>query len=157
MRVLVLAALLTTLAPGDALAQRSVTTGSYLCTVEQIAGIGTSHLEGAPPPSAFAGAERYRFRLTVTAEPTPGRFRVVEAPYDGPDASRAQWEDDNSTLHAPYVGDGRAFTAEGAPGILSFGRDGWGEALQFYHAGYQYAGGEDESLSVRWGRCAREE
>jgi hypothetical protein len=129
--------------------------GSYLCAVEQRAGIGSTHLEGAGPPEAFAQAVHYRFRLTATRAPD-GRLRVVEAPYDGPEHSRYQWEDDNSTLHSVYVGDGRDFTAVDAPGILNFARDRRGDALQFYHAGYEYAGGEDKSLSVRWGRCAPE-
>jgi hypothetical protein len=91
----------------------------------------------------------------VTSE-TESRLRIVEAPYDGPQRSMAQWEDDNSTLHAAYVGDGRAFKAEEGTGFLNFGRDRWGEGLQFFHSGFQYAGGEDESVAVRWGRCARE-
>lgn len=136
-------------------AAQSVAVGTYLCTVEQTASIGSTHVEDARPPSASTNNELYRFRLSVSDAPD-GRLRVVEVPYDATDSSRYLWEDDNSTLHSAYRGDGRAFNAEGAPGFLNFGRDRWGDALQFYHSGFQYAGGEDESVAVRWGRCAPE-
>ena len=137
---------------GPAAAQ-SVQAGAYLCSVEQYAGVGSTHLEGAGPPEAFASSEVYRFRISATQE-SDGRLRIVETPYNGPQRSAMQWEDDNSTLHAAYIGDGRAFEAEEGPGFMSFGRDGGG--LQFYHSGFQYAGGDDESVAVRWGRCTRE-
>jgi hypothetical protein len=130
--------------------------GTYLCTMEQRAGIGSTHLEGAGPPEAFSHAEHYRFRISVSAVRDTSQLRLVEAPYNGSDRSNYEWEDENSTLHSAYIGDGRAFTAEGRPGFMNFARDRWGDALQFYHAGYEYAGGEDESLSVRWGRCRAE-
>lgn len=147
------AALFAFLAGGVASAQ-AISPGSYICTVEQLASISSTHLEGAGPPEAHASAQHYRFRIRVSA--ISGALRVVEAPYDGPDASQFQWEDDNSTLHSAYEGDGRSFRAVDGPGFLNFNRDRWGEALQFYHAGYEYAGGEDEHLSVRWGRYRTE-
>ncbi|MEJ0058207.1 MAG: hypothetical protein WDM79_00760 [Terricaulis sp.] len=133
---------------------QAVGAGTYLCTTEQRASIGTTHLEGAGPPEASASTPRYRFRLHVTEH--AGSYRVVEVPYEGPDQSPFQWEDDNSTLHSAYVGDGRAFHSEDGPGFLNFNSDAWGPALQFHHAGYEYAGGEDRQLSVRWGRCVAE-
>jgi hypothetical protein len=104
-------------------------------------------LKLTPIPSAIG------FAFTVNAVPNTRQWRIVETTYNGPDRSNYQWEDDNSTLHSAYVGDGRAFVAEGGPGFMNFARDRWSDALQFYHAGYEYAGGEDEHLSVRWGRC----
>jgi hypothetical protein len=141
------------LAGGIASAQ-AVSAGTYICTVEQRASISATHLEGAGPPEASISDVRYRFRMQVTEN--SGSFRVAEVLYDGPDQSRFQWEDDNSTLHSVYVGDGRAFHSEDGPGFLNFNRDRWGPALQFYHSGYEYAGGEDQHLSVRWGRCTAE-
>lgn len=157
MRVFATALVATVLLIGAAAAQQRgrVAPGYYLCTVEAKASIGSTHLENAPPPDArVEETPRYRFRLLVSAE--GDRLRVTEAPYDGPERSLWQWEDDNSTLHAAYIGNGAAFVAEGAPGILNFGRDRWGDALQFYHAGFEYGGGEDEQMSIRWGRCAPE-
>lgn len=142
---------------GEASAQR-VEAGSYLCSVEQLASISSTHLEDADPPVARADASSHRFRITVKPETNGRRLIVEEAPYDGPDRSSMQWEDDNSLLHAPYVGDGYRFDALGeVPGFLRFTRDPrWGDDLQFYHAGFQYAGGEDIHLNARWGRCQRE-
>ncbi len=155
MRVVVVAVLLSGALASGAAAQ-AVSAGSYLCSVEQQAHIGSTHLERAGPPETFSSDEVYRFRLVVTGA-DGARLRIQETPYDGPQRSTAVWEDDNSALHGAYVGDGRAFTAERGPGFLNFGRDRWGANLQFYHAGFQYAGGEDESVAVRWGRCAREQ
>ena len=40
--------------------------GSYLCTVEQRAGIGATHLEGAGPPGAFVDEEPLaRFMISI--------------------------------------------------------------------------------------------
>ncbi len=153
MRAIVIGLTAGLMLTGVASAQ-AVRVGSYLCSVEQLAGVGSVHLEGAGPPDAFTSVEVYRFRIVVTQQ--RDQFRIEEAPYDGPDRSMAQWEDDNSTLHGAYVGDGRAFKEVEGSGFLNFGRDRWGRDLQFYHAGFQYAGGEDESLAVRWGRCAPE-
>lgn len=152
MRAILAAVALWTLTGGVATAQR-VGVGAYLCSVHQMTAIGSTHLEGAGPPVVFSDSELYHFRILVTADPD-GRLRVVETPYDGPSRSMYQWEDANSTLHSPYVGDGREFRAEDAPGFLTFGPHRWGDDLQFYHSGFQYGGGEDESLAVRWGRCA---
>jgi hypothetical protein len=132
--------------------------GSYLCSVEQLAAISSTHLEDADPPRASGGPEVYRFRMRVSAEPGSDRLIVEEAPYDGPGRSAMQWEDENSTLHAPYVGDEYVFNAIGdVPGFLRFTRDRrWGDDLQFYHSSFQFAGGEDIHLNARWGRCVRE-
>lgn len=148
------AAMMVALLWGGSASAQAVSSGTYICTVEQRASISTTHLEGAGPPEANIHTAQYRFRMQVTQN--SGSFRIVEVPYDGPDQSRMQWEDDNSTFHGAYVGDGRAFHSEDGPGFLNFNRDRWGPALQFYHSGYEYAGGEDQHLSVRWGRCAEE-
>jgi hypothetical protein len=140
---------------GGAMAQ-SLEVGSYLCSVEQKAGVRSTHLEHAGQPEAFADSDRYRFRIEVSAGPRPGTRQIIEAPYRGAEMSRYQWEDDNSTLHTTYVGDGREFTAVDSLGFLSVSADRWGEGLQFYHAGFEFGGGEDRQLSVRWGQCARE-
>lgn len=141
-----------------ALGQASaLSVGGYVCSVEQYAGIGSVHLEGSGPPAAFTEGTPYRFRLVVSVGAEAGQLRIVETPYTGPDRSTYQWQDANSTLHAPYVGDGRVFSAEGEPGFLIVGPDrGHPGSLQFYHSGFQYAGGEDESVAVRWGRCSPE-
>ena len=155
MRALPLALIVSALAP-TAYAQPLLHAGTYLCTSEQRAGVGATHLENAPPPSAFAEHARFQFRIAVTRNGAD--YRLVEAPYDGPGHSDYQWEDDNSTLHAAYLGDGSHFEAADGHGFIDFAlvRAGWGGELQFFHAGYEYAGGEDETLSVHWGRCASE-
>lgn len=135
-----------------------VGSGSYICSVEQLASISSTHLEDADPPVASVDTDRYRFRITISTERDTDRLIVEEAPYTGPDRSLVQWEDDNSTLHAPYAGDGYRFDAIGdMPGFLRFTRDPrWGDDLQFYQSSFQYAGGEDIHLNVRWGRCQPE-
>jgi hypothetical protein len=156
MRLAVLTALCVAVAT-DASA-RLVEPGTYLCSVEQLAFVSSTHLEDADPPIARGGPHHYRFRINISNERESDRLVVEEAPYDGPERSLVQWEDDNSTLHAPYVGDGYRFDAVGeVPGFLRFARDRrWGDDIQFYHSSFQYAGGEDIHLNARWGRCQRE-
>lgn len=137
---------------GSLASAQGVDPGVYLCDVLEHATIASSHLEDSGPPEASVVDAPYRFRILVSGE--AGALRIIEIPYDGPVASRLLWEDENSTLHTAYQGDGRAFLAERGTGFLNFRRDRWGAELQFHHAGYQYAGGEDEHLSVRWGRCS---
>ena len=153
MRAILLASALCAGICGEASA-RVLSVGTYLCTVEQRAGIGTNHLEGAPPPTAYSGPQHYRFRISVTAE--GDRLRIVETAYTGADRSNAQWEDDNSTLHDAYLGEGDQFSPEHGQGFLDFARNAWGEGVQFHRAGFEYAGGEDEQVSIRWGRCVKE-
>ncbi len=134
--------------------------GVYVCTSTARAAIVSQHLEGAGPPSAWVDdGQPTKFKMQVT-QPRRGakHHRVVEISYDGPDRDRAEWQDENSVLHSAYVGDGRVFNAVKGPAFLTVGMSdhgGDGGSLQFYHAGFEVAGGEDTQLAVRWGRCSK--
>lgn len=132
--------------------------GTYLCTVAQKAGIGRIHTESSGEPEAFIAEAGNRFRIQVAAE--RGGHTVREIPYDGPDRDQAEWHTANSVLHSDYYGeDGEDSTISALQdqGFLRFGfidrRTG---SLWFYHAGFEYPGGEDTNLSVRYGTCERE-
>ena len=147
-----LAALITAVAHAE-----SVPAGSYTCSVEQRAGIGATHLGGDSGPQAFVDAEpAYRFRITLS-DGSEGQ-RVVEAPYDGPGRSRMEWHTPNSTLHAPYVRDGNVFRATGGEvGFLQLSSQGEPSGrIRFYLSAFEYPGGEDKVLAVRYGHCERE-
>ena len=136
----------------DASAQ-TVEPGSYLCTVDQRAGVGGNHMEDSGPPTGYLDDQpRVKFRMAIVRGPG---FTVTELPYDGPGASQYQWQDDNAVLHGPYFGDGYKFTAAEDQAFLRMATMADG-AVWFYHAGFEYAGGEDVALSVRYGTCRRE-
>ena len=87
------------------------------------------------------------------------RFRLLEIQYDGPDRDDSVWHTENSVLHGEYRGDGNLFVAFKDQAFFSFGKatahknsDG---DFEFYHSGFEYPGGEDTKLSVRWGRCKK--
>ena len=127
--------------------------GRFVCTVEQKAGIGGVHLENAPPPSAFvAPHDHYRFAISI--ERASSRYRVTEAPYAGRDRDPSEWDTPNSVLRAPYDGDGSAFTESEDQGFLTLGSlDPVTGGFWFYLAAYEYPGGEDTNLAVRFGHC----
>jgi|CXWL01.1.fsa_nt_gi hypothetical protein len=141
----------------DAMAEHPFV-GQYICTVMQKAGIGGTHLEGAPTPSAFLADAGNRFRIGVIAE--RDGFTIRELPYNGADRDRAEWHTPNSVLHSDYYGDAGeddTISALVDQGFLRFdSADRATGALWFYHAGFEYPGGEDTNLSVRFGRCERE-
>jgi hypothetical protein len=129
--------------------------GDYICTVPQKAGIEAVHVEGAASPRAFvAGDPATRFAIRITAPTTKDRqYRIVESPYSGPDRDRREYQTPNSVLHGAYVSnDGEAFTAVEDQAFLRVGSR-TNRAIWFYHAGFEYPGGEDTNLSVRWGTC----
>lgn len=132
--------------------------GMYLCTVSQKAGIGRTHLENDPGPEAFVSPAGNRFRIQVVRERDGHTIREIR--YSGPDRDPAEWHTPNSVLHSDYFGvDGEDDTIAALQdqGFLRFGylnrQDG---SLWFYHAGFEYPGGEDTVLSVRYGVCERE-
>lgn len=138
---------------GTATAQE-IEAGKYLCTVAQRAGIGMIHLEGADPPSAFVDAgPTVKFRIEVARGPG---YVVTELPYDGPDASGAVWQTDNAILHSAYIGDGWEFTAKEDQAFLRMHQSIEPNTIWFWHSGFEYPGGVDTKLTVRWGRCIRE-
>lgn len=129
---------------------QTVAPGNYLCTVEQRAGVGGNHLEGSGPPTAFVDeAPRLKFRIGITQGPG---FTARELPYDGPEASRYEWQTSNAMLHSAYFGDGYDFSAAEGQAFLRMAAKSDDE-LWFYHSGFEYAGGEDVSLTVRYGTC----
>ena len=139
---------------------RNLATGYYVCTVDQKAGVGGVHIEGAGPPSAFIARARNRFALSVTRLSPPsqsngGSYRIEEVPYSGPDRDNAEWQDSNSVLHSEYLGDGSDFTAAHDQGFLRLGvEDVSAGTIWFFHSGFEYPGGEDVNLSVRYGTCS---
>ena len=134
--------------------------GTYLCTVVEKAGLASQHREGAGPPKAINyDSPMTRFKIRIS--PINGqkmRFRMVEIQYDGADRDDAEWQTENSVLHSEYRGDGNSFVASKDKAFLSLGKtlhknsDG---DFEFYHAGFEYPGGEDTKLSMRWGRCKK--
>jgi hypothetical protein len=85
MRVIQLIFVLSGLFAGGVASAQAIEAGTYLCGVEQRAGISSTHIEGAGPPRAHSDAEHYRFRIAVAAVGDTGQLRIVELPYDGPD------------------------------------------------------------------------
>lgn len=137
--------------------------GDYLCRVDEIAGIASTHLEGASPPSAYSDKQRTVFKMRVSASRANGnlgaiKYTAIELKYDGPDRDTAEWHTANSVLHSAYVGAGTggvvSLTAVEDQGFMRFAASSnKGNALWFYHSGFQYAGGEDVQLAVRYGTC----
>ena len=134
--------------------------GTYLCTVAEKAGLSERHLEGAGPPRAInypSPMTRFRMRISPI-DHKKMHFSLVEIAYDGADRDDAEWHTDNSVLHGEYRGDGNSFTARKDQAFFAFGKtrhkNGDGD-YEFYHAGFEYPGGEDTKLSVRWGRCKK--
>jgi hypothetical protein len=120
--------------------------GSYLCTVEQKAGIASEMLEGGPPPTAFIAKDVTRFRILVSPDTgTDGRFKVEEQ----------RQVDGGGVLRGVYFGDGWRFTAEEDQAFLRFDianvETGW---LWFYHAAFEKPDVDHLNLSVRSGTCA---
>lgn len=133
----------------------AVRPGNYLCTVEQKAGISVLHLEGRDEPQAFESHDaptRFAMRIEGTADGTGSEFRVIELPYTEADRDPREWQTPNSVLHSEYVGEWDQFFASEDQAFLRVGNNGDG-TIWFYHSGFEYAGGEDASLSVRSGNC----
>lgn len=137
-----------------------VEAGEYLCTVARKISIAQTHLEDAPPPAAMIEeSQPTRFPIAISVE-DEGDYRLVELPYDGSDRDQTEWHTDMSVIHGKYRGDGRSFesTTAGQEGFFVIGRTVHANTdgdLGFYHSGFEWAGGEDISLSSRWGRCKK--
>lgn len=133
-------------------------TGDYLCTIVEKAGISSWHGEGSEPPKTYiSNLLPTRFTMRILLDESSGaQYKMIETNYDGPDRDPREWHTDNSILHLAYFGDGIQFTAVEGQAFVRFHRtvhkndDG---EFGFYHAGFEWAGGEDNHLSVRWGRC----
>lgn len=144
---------------GSANAQGKIE-GDYICTVTEKASIASIHLEDAGPPKAIVDDQLpTRFKLRIARSGQFGdKFRLIEVPYNGDDRDLTDWHTTNSVLHGPYVGNGKSFlgTGDNANAFFVLGPtihsndDG---VLAFYHSGFEWAGGEDTKLSIRWGRC----
>ena len=133
--------------------------GVYLCETEQRAAIASVHRENSEPPKARLDDNiptTFKMQITETGKGIT-KYQLVELPYDGNGRDRADWGDEYSVLHSIYVGDGNVFHAKDGPAFLAFGREPPSRSgaadLEFYHAGFEYPGGEDTQLAVRWGRC----
>lgn len=136
--------------------------GIYLCTVVDKASISGLHFEGAGPPSASVKdgpPTRFKMQIAPTRKGAK-KYRLIEIAYDGSDRDQAEWEDENSVLHNTYLGNGDVFNAVDGPAFLTLGHTRFPNSdgdLAFYHAGFEYAGGEDMHFSIRWGRCRKVE
>jgi hypothetical protein len=137
--------------------------GEYLCTVSEKASIARQHLEDAAPPAAVSqNGISTKFRIGISEQENEGEtgLQLVELPYGGPDRDPYEWHTQDSVIHNPYVGDGRRFLSSDkeAEGFFVLGPTMQSNAdgdLEFYQSGFEWAGGEDTLLSVRWGRCKR--
>ena len=113
--------------------------GTYVCAVEQKAGIGAEMQEGAAPPAAFIDKKTAKFRIVVTPPTKKTKGRVSEAA--------------RTVLASAYAGDGWKFSAKGEQAFLQLdfiGEAGW---LWFYHAGFEKPDIDHLNLSVRSGPC----
>lgn len=139
---------------GHAEAESSIT-GTYSCTVFEKAGIASTHLENSAPPEAFAEHDvRSTFAIEIQeTESVALPYLVIETLDRGKNPDRTEYDSEFSLLHSPYHGDGANFTAKEDQGFLRlfFRLDG---NLSFYHAGFEYPGGVDVRLSVRFGECS---
>jgi hypothetical protein len=118
--------------------------GTFVCTVEQTAGIGAEMQEGAAPPAAFIEKRVVRFRISVTPPAKRTKARVVEMTRPGGKVL---------VLHGAYVGDGTKFTTAKEQAFLRIdfiGEAGW---LWFYHAGFEKPDVDHLNLTVRTGPC----
>jgi hypothetical protein len=156
MRIAALCIVLGVLTSGAAAAE-PILAGAYVCDVEQRVGIGSTHLEGDAGAMGFVDeAPRYRFRMSLSDDGEAQR--AVEAPYDGSDRSQLEWHTPNSTLHAPYVGADGVLRATGEEiGFLHLYADASSASrIRFYHSAFEYPGGEDTVVALRYGHCERE-
>jgi hypothetical protein len=113
--------------------------GTYVCTVEQTAGIGAEMQEGADPPAAFIDKTVTKFRILVTPPTKRKEGRVAEVA--------------GTVLRGSYAGDGWRFRAVPDQGFLRLdfiGEAGW---LWFYHAGFERPDIDHLNLTVRAGPC----
>jgi hypothetical protein len=137
--------------------------GEYLCTVAEKASIESLHLEGAGPPTAVVDDRlptRFRLGISEGKGANAQELRLVELPYEGADRDPTEWHTANTVLHSAYVGDGRSFisTERDAEDFFVLGPTVHSSVdgdLAFYHSGFEWAGGEDAFLSIRWGRCKK--
>ncbi|MEP0190586.1 MAG: hypothetical protein ABJP70_08185 [Erythrobacter sp.] len=135
--------------------------GHYLCTVAEKASIESLHLEGSAPPNAVSQSNvgtKFRIHIFEHDDDQGNGQKLIELPYDGPGRDPTLWQTQNSVLHSPYAGVDGSFQSTDAetkgvfilaPTVHS-GADG---ELSFHHSGFEWLGGEDNFLSIRWGRC----
>ena len=135
--------------------------GQYVCTVAEKASIQSLHLEGANSPVAVAQNNlAYKFLIAIS-ETEQAEMQLIELPYNGPGADPTEWQTQNSILHIPYLGDGQTFKSTDSDDLGSFVlgptvHTSPSGDLAFYHSGFEWAGGEDTHLSIRWGRCRKQ-
>ena len=137
--------------------------GRYLCTVAEKASIESSHLDEAGSPAAVSQrnvATRFKIEISERDDGQSDKLSLVELPYDGPDRDPTEWQTRNSVLHSSYVERGSGFqsTDVEAEGFFVLGPTVHSNAdgdFAFYHSGFEWAGGEDTYLSIRWGRCKK--
>jgi hypothetical protein len=125
-------------------AAQLVPQGTYVCTVEQKAGIGAEMQEGAAPPAAFIDKTVTKLRIVVTAPTKRAKGHVRELTRTGAKPA---------VLLSPYAGDGFRFTPAKEQAFLHLdfiGEAGW---LWFYHAGFEKPDLDHLNLSVRSGPC----
>ncbi len=129
-------------------------TGNFNCTVHQQAGISSIHLEGADPPRAYEEQDvNTTFGMRIDTSPDSNNpFVASETEDRGEHPDRAQYHTNYSLLHSAYYGDGFDFTAAEDQGFLRLHHQKNGNIF-FYHSGFEYPGGEDVRLSVRFGEC----
>lgn len=129
-------------------------TGEYACTVHEKAGIASIHLEGADPPKAYLDKEARNTFGILISQLSEGdhEYAVVETNDRGENPDRMEYHTQFTTLHSVYMGDGMDFTAVEDQAFLRL-HHASDRSILFYHAGFEYPGGDDVRLSVRYGEC----
>lgn len=137
-------------------AQAGITiVGEYACAVHEKAGIASIHLEDSGPPAAYLEHEiQSTFGMKIEAtldERLP--YKATETTDRGNNPDGMEYHTQFSVLHSAYLGNGSNFgAAEDQAFLRIYNRKDGG--LYFYHAGFEYPGGEDVRLSVRYGECS---
>lgn len=134
--------------------------GDYRCTVAEKASIESNHTEGSPPPVAVIEQRLpTRFLIRIAAGPD-NALLLTELPYDGADRDQREWHTPSSVIHGTYSWSGDSFRSDedGEEAFFALHPTVHSNAdgdLSFYHSGFEWAGGEDTYLSIRWGRCRK--
>jgi len=135
--------------------------GAYVCTVKQKASIASRHMAGSGEPKAAIDSDLpKRFSINIKSHNIPFiGLQVDETPYAGSDRDRVEYHTENSVLHSSYSGAGPEFSANQDQGRFWLGKAATSDSdgdYEFYHSGFEYPGGEDTKLSIRWGYCKRQ-
>lgn len=136
----------------SAIGSESVPLGEYLCRVDKSVGVRGQHMEGEQSLRTFEKETATRFKIQIVMNHAK-KYVLEEVAYEGQDRDRTQWHTEDSVLHGTYVGDGFDYRSDSDLAFLRFGSVASEGRVTFLHSGFEYPGGEDVSLTVRFGTC----